>query len=108
MKALLKDLAHILVELLEVAKGRFDHGEEPFAILSLEALCLGRIEVCKLCHQVLSRVPLILVRVGHQPEIDSVGVASHAHEREDLGNHTWKAVSMQTPEWRRTERRWAR
>lgn len=87
MHALLERGAHALVELLEVAKARLDHGEQLLPVLRLVALRLGRVELSQLIHQLVLCLLLVLVRVGKQHDVDALLLAAHVHEGEDLITH---------------------
>jgi len=79
-----KDTAHVLVELLAVAKARLDHRKQLLPVILPEAERLGRIEALKLPLEQQLRLRLVRVRVRDHHDLDPLSTSTHAHEGEDL------------------------
>ena len=66
MKAACKKVARDAIEVIEIAKASFDHGEQMLAIFCQKALRLASIEGGKLLRQPPPCLRLVIVRVGDE------------------------------------------
>ena len=81
VKAARKKAARDAVEVIEVAKARFDHGEQMLAIFCQKALRLTSIEGGKPFGQQSPCLRLVIVRVGDEMDLDTPLVAAHCDAR---------------------------
>ena len=79
MKTAREDVARGAIEVIEIAKASFDHGEQMLAITRKKAPRLASIEGCKLLRQQPSCLHLVIVRVGDEMDLDALLVAAHWH-----------------------------
>ena len=81
VKAAREKVARDAVEVIEVAKASFDHGEQTLAIFRQKALRLASIEGRKLLRQQPPCLRLVIVRVGDEMDLDTPLVATHCDAR---------------------------
>ena len=81
MKAAREKVARDAVEVIEVAKARFDHGKQTLAIFRQKALRLASIEARKSFGQEPPCFRWVIVRIGDEMDLDSPLVAAHCDTR---------------------------
>ena len=90
MKTAREDVARGAIEVIEIPKASFDHGEQMLAIARQKALCLASIEGCKLLRQQPPCLRLVVVRMSDEMDLDALLVAAHCGT--STHNYTKRAI----------------